>query len=370
MHRTLQRIALLLLALALLPLGGAAETTEREIALRTTVTKWGQLPERFEIRHQALPDGLTAEDFAISGQAAGWETGALYAFTCGVKAVEAAEDGWTLWPERFPDKFFYVRALEVSCARHPELSFTLEDIGETTTATADDFALVEDRESRLTAKVFSPRQAGARPLVVVFHGYGDANNLLSCRTAVAWAEPEAQAARPCTVVAPVIINTFYTSEIARSRIYQGLMNYIDQLIEAGQVDPQRVYAMGNSFGGMAALELAELYPDRIAAVLSLCPALIYAPIVMAGLPGLTETPIFIAQAENDETIPSETGRHAAEALMEAGNPNVRLRVYTDAEMEACGASYGYEETYSFHHVELAVMEDPAYAEWLFSQRLP
>ena len=36
-------------------------------------------------------------------------------------------------------------------------------------------------------------------------------------------------------------------------------------------------------------------------------------------------------------------------------------------MEAAGAVKGYEQVYSFHHVELAVMEDEAYMEWMFSQ---
>ena len=60
------------------------------------------------------------------------------------------------------------------------------------------------------------------------------------------------------------------------------------------------------------------------------------------------------------------GISAAEALKAAGNSNVLLRVYTDDEMIAAGATHGREYVYSFHHVELAVMEDEAYAQWLFS----
>jgi hypothetical protein len=74
----------------------------------------------------------------------------------------------------------------------------------------------------------------------------------------------------------------------------------------------------------------------------------------------------IALAEKDETIPAQVGISAAETIRAAGNPNVLLRVYTDNEMTAAGAALGRENTYSFHHVELAVMEDEAYAQWLFS----
>ena len=348
----------------------AASAEGREIALQTRVLKWGQMPVRFEIAGQALPEGVTAADFVITGQAAGWENNGLHAFSCGVEALEAAEGGWALIPELFPEKFFYVREMAVECAAHPELGFALEDIGSVATQTADEFDWVEEHESRLTARVFLPPVADRLPVVLVFHGYGDSENLLSCRTAVAWAEPGQQAVRPCIVIAPVINNTFYGSDIARSRIYEGIKDYIDGLVEAGLADPGRVYVMGNSFGGMASFEIAEQYPGYFAAILALCPALNYSRDGTARLSTLTDIPVTIAQAEGDETIPSEIGRRTADALAAAGNGNVTLRLYTDAEMIAAGAVKGYEQTYSFHHVELAVMEDEAYAQWLFDQRYP
>lgn len=353
--------AALLMLLAGLP--GRAEG--REITAMTCVTKWGQMPERFEIAGQALPEGAAASDFSITGRAAGWQSESLHEFSVGVAAVEATEQGWALIPEAFPEKYFYVRELTVSCEAWPELGFGLPDIGRTLTATADEFTDVEDHDSRMLAHVYAPETTEPLPLVLVFHGYGDEHNLLSYRTATAWAEPENQEVRPCVVVAPVINTIYYGSEIARSRIYAGIMGYIDTLIESGQVDPGRVYAMGNSFGGMAALEIAEQYPDRFAALLALCPALNYAPTAMARLDVLKDVPVAIALAEKDETIPSEVGISAAEALESAGNDRVWLRVYSDEEMTAAGATLGREYTYSFHHVELAVMEDAAYAEWMF-----
>ena len=357
----------LLFIMALVSLECAAGAEAREITLQTRVLKWGQMHVRFTIHGQALPEGVTAADLAITGQAAGWEDQSLHLFACEVEAVETIEDGWALIPARFPEKFFYVRQMEVNCASHAELSFTLEDIAAITTETADEFGWAEEHESRFLARVFIPESEDPLPVVLVFHGYGDPENLLSYRTATAWAEPQQQAVRPCVVVAPVINTIFYGSQIARSRIYAGIVNYIDSLIEAGVADPDRVYVMGNSFGGMASFEISEQFPDRFAAILALCPALNYSADGTAGLSQLTDIPVTIAQAEGDETIPSDVGRRAAEALIAAGNPNVVLRLYTDEEMTAAGAVKGYEQTYSFHHVELAVMEDEAYARWLFSQ---
>lgn len=369
MHFTLTLLALCA-ALAFTPAGRA---DGREIVARTEVTKWGQLPAAFEISGQALPEGVTASDFIITGEASGWGASSLHPFSCEAASVEALGDGWRLVPERFPDKFFYVRKLEVRCAGHGALDFTLEDIDCTVTPVADDFSLYEDPASQLSARVYLPQADEPVPVVVVFHGYGDTENLLTYRTAIPWAEPEFQATHPCAVIAPVIPDALYTSEFVRAGVCEGVLGWIDAQAQAGRVDPKRVYAMGNSFGGMTAIELAEQHPDRVAAVLALCPALNYSAHATQRLDALAGIPVAIVQAEHDETIPIQVGRDAAAALEAAGNPSVTLRIYTDDEMTAAGAKPGSAEVYSFHHVELAAMEPPEfdrYAEWLFSQKIP
>lgn len=344
----------------------AAAAEGRSISAETRVTKWGQMPVRFTVRGQDLPEGITPEDFTITGEASGWGTQATHPFTCGVKEVLAEADGWSLVPEQFPDKYFYVRSFTVACKTAPELGFDMADIGTTTTETADLFTLRENENGMVKAWVFEPETDGPVPVVVVFHGYGDTSNLLTYRTAVDWAEPEHQAARPCIVIAPVIDDGLYIADNARSKVFSQVLAWIDEMAAAGKADPGRVYLMGNSFGGMSSIEMAEQHPDRIAAVLALCPALNYSRTGMADLPKLAGIPVCIAQAENDETIPVSVGRQAAEILEKAG-ADVTLKVFTDAEMEAAGAVHGQEQTYSFHHVELALLENDDYAQWLFSR---
>ena len=362
---------MLIMAMLLAGLGCRAEGWI--ITARTVVAKWGQMPVCFEIEGQALPEGVAASDFTISGEASAWGASGLHPFSCGVRAVEATEGGWRLVPERFPDKYFYVASFEVACASQPALGFAMRDISATHTETVDDFTLYEDAAAHLTAHVFLPDADAPLPVMIVFHGFGDTENLLTYRTAVAWAEPESQAVHPCAVIAPSISDDLYFSGMDRAKVFEGVMAWVDGQVEAGRIDPKRVYAMGNSFGGMSAFELAEQYPDRIAAVLALCPALNYSPGGMQRLGEITHIPATIVQAEHDETIPVDVGREAAAALEAAGNPNVTLRVYTDEEMVAAGAALGFENTYSFHHVELAAMEPPEfekYADWLFAQATP
>ena len=370
-RRTALMLSMLMLTGGLMMSGAAGAEVPgcgRQITAYTEVTKWGQMPLRFTVRGQQLPDGIGADRFTITGEAAGWGTTATHPFRCGVKEVIPEADGWSLVPEQFPDKYFYVRGMTVACEADPALRFTMEDIGQTVTETADLFTLWESENRMIRAQVYQPETTEPLPVVVVFHGYGDTANLLTYRTAVDWAEPENQAARPCTVIAPVIDDGMYIGDGTRSKIFSQVLTWIDGMIAAGTVDPDRIYLMGNSFGGMSAIEMAEQHPDRIAAVMALCPALNYSRTGLAALPKMVSVPLYIAQAEKDETIPSSVGIQAAEQLQAAGG-DVTLKIYSDAEMEAAGAKLGSENTYSFHHVELALLESQDYAEWLFSHRL-
>ena len=94
----------------------------RTITAYTEVEKWGQMPQYFEISHQTLPKDVQPGDFIIEGEAAGWNTETRHPFSASVKGLEAAGDGWRLYPERFPDKYFYVRSMAVTCEKTPELS--------------------------------------------------------------------------------------------------------------------------------------------------------------------------------------------------------------------------------------------------------
>ena len=50
---------------------GDAADSGRQITAYTEVTKWGQMPLRFTVRGQHLPENIGAERFTITGEAAG-----------------------------------------------------------------------------------------------------------------------------------------------------------------------------------------------------------------------------------------------------------------------------------------------------------
>ena len=385
------------------------EARVESVVINTRVRTTGQYPEEIIV---TLPEGVNAEDlsltgadFHMSGNAGMWGSKDTRPFACDFERAEAKDNSITLIPKDFPEKFFYVTDFKVDCEKNEALSFTEADVSRITTQVADDFqTFTKEEGAPFTYHLFTPESketlinsvslsgdahkcaeegtssralgAGKRlnqrfpkepmPVVVVFHGFGDTSNLLTYRTAVEWAEPENQAARPCYVIAPVIDDaTYYTD---RQAVFLPLKEFLDEMIKKGEADPERIYVMGNSFGGMSSIEFAEQYPDFTAGILALCPALTYSPGAVAELEKMKDIPIWLAHAEHDNTIPVTASREAVDKLKELGAKEVHFTEYTDEEMEAAGGDNAPDATYSFHHVELAVMEDDAYMEWLFSVR--
>jgi len=136
------------------------------------------------------------------------------------------------------------------------------------------------------------------------------------------------------------------------------------MVKEGKVDPKRIYVIGKSFGGAAVYEFLEKYPDDVAAAIAMCGAMQSFAGVEENLDKLVDIPLWIAHAENDDTVAFENSQIAYDTLVKAGSKVVKLTKYSDAEMNAVGVD-GVKVGY--HTVEMAVLEDEAYMEWLFAQ---
>ncbi len=348
--------------------GSSASEGEKRVAVYTTVRTTGQYPEQFVVLPNGSPksDKVSAEVFHMKGNAGGWGSGSTHDFTAEFESAKVEDGTLTLVPKDFPEKYFYVTDFEVTCDSDPAYSFTSDDVGKTITPVADDFETVlREDGSEFDYHIFTPEKTEGMPLVVVFHGFGDTSNLLTYRTAVEWAEPENQAKRPCYVIAPVIGDEEYYETSGRDRVFEALKALIDKMVSEGKVDGERIYMMGNSFGGMSTIEFAEKYPGYVKKALALCPALTYSPRAVSSLDKIKDLSIWFAHAKNDQTIPVSASEDAVKKLKDLGSDKVKLTVYTDEEMNAKGADPAPDATYSYHHVELAVMEDDAYMEWMF-----
>lgn len=340
------------------------------VEIVTSVRKTGQYPEKFVITmSEPANASLNAKDFHMEGHADKWQDTSLHEFECDFENAEVVDRTITLIPKDFPEKFFYVKDFTVTCNSDPNLSFTYEDVQNVVTPVADSFttANMED-DANFEYHLFAPETTENMPIVIVFHGFGDIDNLLTYRTAVEWAEPENQKVRPCYVLAPVIADKYYYEAATRGAALDKVKALVDTMVSEGKVDPSRIYVMGNSFGGLSTIEFCEKYPDYVAGAIALCPALNYGPAASTNLEKMKDVPIWFAQAEHDGTIPITESRNAYKKLTDLGATDVHFTEYTDDEMNAAGAEASNDSTYSYHHVELAVMEDDAYQEWLFDHK--
>lgn len=342
-----------------------------DAVIYTEVTPGGQFPVRLEAQLDGMPDQeLTADEFSMTGHAENWMDPSLHEFTAEFDSALVKDSVLTLTFGDFADKYFFVKDWLVADSKDSVYSFDSSVQSRVVTPVVDDFTEYGTAgDSGLHYFEYAPEDAEeALPVVVVFHGFGDTNNLRAYRTSVAWAEPEAQKVRPCYVISPVIEDNDYYVSSARDRIYGMLHDLIQKMIDDGKIDGKRVYVMGNSFGGMATVEFSEKYPDFVAAGLALCPALNYSQTALSRLEKIAGIPFYFAQAENDHTIPVSMSKSAYQGLTDAGAVDVNLKIYTDEEMNRAGADPDPDSTFSYHHVEMAVMEDPAYAVWMFAQR--
>ncbi len=367
------------LAVSMLPACGNAAPAEISddssntltgVKVNTSVRKTGQYPESFVLNFEndLGKKQVNAASFHLSGNAGYWGSDKTREFEADFASAEIEGNTLTLVPDNFPEKYFYVKEYEVSCSEDPMFNFSSRDISEVHTPVADDFETYSAEGSvSFEYHLFDPKKEEPVPIVIVFHGYGDTNNLLTYRTAVEWAEPENQKERPCFVLAPVIEDNTYFPAKGRDDIFAELHDILSKMISEGKVDPNRVYVMGNSFGGLSTIEYAEKYPEEVAGALALCPALNYSTNSMLNLKEITDIPIWFAHAKNDNTIPASGSETAVKALEKLGAKEVNFTEYSDEEMNAAGADPSPDATYSYHHVELAVMEDEAYMEWLFSK---
>ena len=215
-------------------------------------------------------------------------------------------------------------------------------------------------ESSFDYRLFSPKSREKLPLVVTFHGYGDVKS--ECRIASSLASDDHQAVRACYILAPVVEDNIYLALSERDSLYSSLKCIIDKMIESGKVDADRIYVMGNSFGGLATVEFTEKYPELVAGAIVMCPALSYSQESTRNLSQLKNVPVWFAQATNDNVIPITTSRGAVSTLQKLGAVEVNFTEFSDAEMTAVGAAYGY------HEADIAVMADDRFMEWLFDKR--
>jgi len=335
------------------------------VVVNTVVKPAGQTLETLEatVSDASLLEGLKADDFALSGQANGWLTSKLHDFTGTVKEVAVKDNVLTLSVD-CPEKYCYVQNFKVTCSANEALSFTSEQVTKTNTPIADEFEQFRIATgATFDYNLYTPADTSkAQPIVIALHGYGDELNLVQNKLAVAWADPANQADRPCYVIAPLLDVNKYFSASYRDGVYASMYEEIQKMVEAGKVDPDRIYVTGKSFGGAAVYEFCAKYPEDVAAAIAMCGAKSYLSVKDDTIKKLVDLPLWLAHAESDNTVPVKDSEAVYKVLTEAGSELVKFTKFSDADLEAAGVTAAMGP----HSSEAVVLEDETYMEWLFS----
>lgn len=335
------------------------EILNDKIVANCTVENFGETIHSFDIKVSEDIDLSTikAEDFTIKNAIID------HLGTVGdikVNEIEVNENTITLKVDDF--LLFKSPDLEITCISNPEISFKYNDIT-ISSPVADKF---EDKEyNGLKYKLFSPKTNEKLPLVIWMHGRGDNGyQLRSAKNATMFAEDENQAKNPCYVMAAQSDES--VTEIRwTDRELENIIAVINQLIEDGKVDENRVYIVGHSMGGQGTWNLLRKSPKLFAAAITMAPRVIEDKKELDDLEALKDLPVWLFHATSDPINTVDGSRDRYNKLLEVGNTKVKYTELSDDDMKSFGI--GYLSPYEFHATNVVMANTPGIIDWLFKQ---
>ena len=182
------------------------------------------------------------------------------------------------------------------------------------------------------------------PLMVFLHGAGERGTNLA-KVAV-HGPPKVVANRPdfpFVVISPQCPN----GEVWQK---EAIMALVDEALKKYRVDSDRVYLTGLSMGGFGSWALAAAYPDRFAAVAPICGG---GNILDVLLPAkgketaLKTLPIWAFHGGKDPVVKVEESERMIDAFKRAGDSDVKLTIYPEADHDSWTETYKNEELYKW-----------------------
>ncbi len=233
-------------------------------------------------------------------------------------------------------------------------------------------ALEPRREGDVLYRLYSPKAASPRPLLLFLHGGGNGGTDNITQVAADYSciqftqrypdfyilAPQAREPDFRMMVGRIGKTDFAHSDMGGdfgwSRRYLGeVCDLIRGMIAEGKVDRRRVYVTGMSMGGAGTLRAMSVGADLFAAAVPVCPTM--TPETFAILKGLVHARLWIATSYVDHTL----YRHkyivdGILALRDAGNRDARLTLYSPEELQKYGiaaeADLSYPELFSQNHM--------------------
>ena len=288
----------------------------------------------------------------------------------------------------YPEKFSYSCPFVIE-GKADGLRFSKDQVNQTEVEGLDRFEALE--KEGVIYRLYRPREAGARPLILFLHGGGESGSdnlmqMVGTVGAIRLAElyPDMYVMAPQAPVGKIPIGlpsgqTFAGSvqdpDTGWNRSYlAAVCDRIRELIAAGQVDAKRIYVTGMSMGGGGTLRMLSVGSGLFAAAAPICPTM--TPETYHILSSLTDMKIWVSAAYVDHTI----YRHkyivdGILALRDAGNQDARLTIFSPEELAAYGLGtdpgQSLEQKFGENHAcwMLVYSGEHGILDWMVSQHL-
>ena len=142
-------------------------------------------------------------------------------------------------------------------------------------------------------------------------------------------------------------NGCYDAGVEESKSAKLLMGLIGELKQKFSVDADRIYLMGQSFGGYGTWDLITRHPDTFAAAIPMAGAG-----CTARAAAVKDMPILVLHGKKDPTVPVSGSREMVAAVKDAGSKSITYLEYAEDD----------------HYVQRRVFEQPElWLDWLFAQ---
>lgn len=184
-------------------------------------------------------------------------------------------------------------------------------------------------------KAYAQDDATAWPLILFLHGAGERGSDLELVKKHGIPRiVEEQADFPFITVSPQC-----PLELDWTWQTDALLALLDDITQAYRVDPARIYLTGLSMGGFGTWALAQVAPERFAAI---------APICGGGnrrrARRLVGIPTWVFHGAKDDVVPLKASEEMVEALKNAGG-DVTFTVYPEAKHDSWTETYANPELY-------------------------
>lgn len=120
-----------------------------------------------------------------------------------------------------------------------------------------------------------------------------------------------------------------------------LSRLLDDIVKNYKVDQNRIYATGLSMGGYGVWKLAQLYPDKFAAVIPICGGGDFLNACV-----IKHLPVWVFHGAKDKVVSVQESERMVNALKKCGG-NVRFTVYPEAGHDSWTETYNNQEIYTW-----------------------